>query len=111
MYYSNEYIMQLLSLFDAYNSRKDFFGVSFEKCKGVIRLIIGGHIHKDFITHTEGGIPIVLTDSDSIEKSCNRIYLPVRGLVSEQCVTFVGINRTTGAIKLIRAGRGRNVDI
>ena len=78
--------------------------------RGQIVLILGGHIHKDFITFEyAGGIPLVLSDCDAIYKSCNRFYPPKEGSPLEQRLNCVILDYEKDMYHFIRIGRGQNV--
>ena len=107
-YKPNRQTEEIMQIFDAYNERQSINDFEFTCAKGKIVLLIGGHIHKDFFFHTNGGIPVLLLDSDSNIKSCNRLYPPVKGLPSEQCITSILIDVQNNTGYAIRLGRGRD---
>ncbi len=71
-YFPNPKTGMLLNLFDAFNARRRFGKYDFSACTSRIILVMGGHIHNEYMTFTAGGIPVILNDSDSLAKSCNR---------------------------------------
>ena len=65
------YEADMLSVFDAYNARETrsgsnyFYAQDFTQAKGKVEFCIGGHIHVDYDIESEGGIPIIITASDT----------------------------------------------
>lgn len=65
------YEAEILSVFDAYNARETrsgsnfFYTQDFSQGKGKVEFCIGGHIHVDYDIESEGGIPIIITTSDT----------------------------------------------
>lgn len=65
------YEAEMLSVFDAYNARETrsgsnyFYSQDFTQAKGKVEFCIGGHIHVDYDIESEGGIPIIITTSDT----------------------------------------------
>lgn len=61
----------VLSVFDAYNARGTrggsnyFYTQDFTDAKGKVEFCIGGHIHIDHDFTSEGGIPVIITASDT----------------------------------------------
>ena len=104
----------LIRVVDSYNERKDYcfndnIRLDFSKTTCSIELIIGGHIHRDWIGQTEGGTPIVALDCDG-----RFTYSPEggeKGTINEQCVTVVLINHENNHIRMFRIGRGEDIII
>ena len=69
-----------------------------------VKAIFYGHIHADKNDFTDGGIPVICTDTDS--KYCYGEYTATVGTISEQCFDVVTINYDTNVIKCVRVGRG-----
>lgn len=67
----SDYEADMLSVFDAYNARETrsgsnyFYEQDFTQAKGKVEFCIGGHIHVDYDIESEGGIPIIITTSDT----------------------------------------------
>lgn len=65
------YLADVLSVFDAYNARTSragsnyFTAQDFADAKGKVEFCIGGHIHVDYDIVSDGGIPIIITTSDT----------------------------------------------
>lgn len=77
--------------------------------KSKITILAGGHIHNDFVTFNyAGGIPIFLTDSDSMYKSCNRLYRPIENTPSEQCLNCIICDFQEKISYIVRIGRGKD---
>ena len=61
----------VLSVFDAYNARETrsgsnyFYTQDFTNAKGKVEFCIGGHIHVDHDFTSDGGIPVIITASDT----------------------------------------------
>lgn len=61
----------ILSVFDAYNARTTreasnyFYTQDFTDAKGKVEFCIGGHIHVDHDFTSDGGIPVIITASDT----------------------------------------------
>ena len=99
-YFPNAKTGMLLNLFDAFNACRRFGRYDFSACTSRIILVMGGHIHNEYMTFTAGGIPVILNDSDSFAKSCNRKrIIPYRQSVSAVIVQ-------SDAIRVIKFGRG-----
>lgn len=72
--------------------------------KAHVEAIITGHIHCDANDTTNGGIPIVWTDTDSLG-TCGA-YTATAGTISEQCIDVYGIDYESKIIYCDRIGRG-----
>lgn len=97
------------TLIDAYNSRGSgtVGGASynFASAGGEVFLLLGGHYHNDKNWSTSGGVPVVLTDTDS-SRTNNTTYPYVAGTITEQAFDIFTINYSTKAVKAVRVGRG-----
>ena len=69
--------------------------------------IIGGHVHLDLIFATNGGIPIILIDTDS--KQTFSDIGSTTGTINEQCVSVVTVDYASRKIYVTRAGRGADM--
>lgn len=108
-YIPNEQTNKMFELFRKFNARGKWEKYDFSRSSAKIVLLLGGHIHNDFVTFDyAGGIPIVLSDCDAMYKSCNRRYPPQKGFPSEQCVNCVILDYTNEKFYFIRVGRGEN---
>lgn len=65
------YEAEIMKIFDEYNARgkhtaSNYFAAQdFASCKGKVEFCIGGHIHVDYDFETSGGIPVIITASDT----------------------------------------------
>ena len=82
----------------------------------LVEAIFGGHVHIDCDFKTPGGIPIIITDTDSSqtfmtyidEDSGDAVKNYSAGTITECAFDAVNINYATKTIKCIRIGRGEN---
>lgn len=95
----------LLSLFDSYNARSG----DFAECGGWVEFCIGGHTHLDFDGASDGGIPVVLVESSSLNDRSGLGYTV--GTITESAVSAIVANYQECRIDLIRIGRGANRSI
>ncbi len=101
------YLKPILKIFDDYNSRgsgdctynKEKIPYDFSSSAGKIEFCIGGHTHSAFDTKTDGGIPVIIVNSDS-EKQ------PKKGTSEEQSVTLAVADYLNGKLHLFVVGRG-----
>ena len=101
-YILNSKTEEIISIFDAYNKREKSVDYDFSNSDGRIVMITGGHIHNSFSSVTDSGIPIILFDSDSDEKSYSG--RSINGTPFEQCVSVIIIDEF-GNNKIINLGR------
>lgn len=76
---------------------------------GKVQAIITGHLHCDYDDKTNGGIPIIWTDTDSTLAFGE--YTATVGTVSEQCFDTITIDYTNKKIYCDRIGRGVSREI
>lgn len=105
-YYSNEKINELLDIFDAYNLRKKYGIYDFSECFSKIILIVGGHIHNNFLTNTKSGIPILLCDCDCINLTYSESRI-VCNLPNDQSIHAIIISTIKREINVVNIGRGK----
>lgn len=106
-----DYVLNLLTVFDAYNGRSagsvthngTVFDYDFAEALGNVEFCIGGHCHSDQVHYSSGGIPIIITDTDSTARKGSAATL---GTITEGCIDAVVADYNTRKIKLIRLGRG-----
>lgn len=119
-YFIPNYSQVLLDLFDAYNKRRsgttavDGYAVpyDFTSAKARIEFCIGGHIHADHDFMTAGGIPVILTESDSyLDRDSTEEA--VAGTITESCVYGVIADYDSRVVNVVGVGRGssRVVDL
>jgi len=112
--YLLECTKSLIQLVDSYNRRqKCLFYNSVEydcsNAKGHIELIVGGHLHRDVVRKTSGGVPIIIADCDG--SYTYSIVGSKEGTINEQCVTVVVLDYNNDLIHLVRIGRGDDMDV
>ena len=80
-----------------------------------VRVIITGHAHRDYNATTPGGIPIVMTDTDSSAQVLSGRDA-TWDTTGENCFDVMTIDYTNNKIKTVRIGRGgseanRSIDL
>ncbi len=115
-----DYEKDILSVFDAYNSRVTrsgsnyFYAQDFTNAKGKVEFCIGGHLHIDCDFASNGGIPVIITASDTNQDrvpesmadsgaSGTTTESSVYGIIADYNadatkITVVGIGRGTGRV-------------
>lgn len=98
-------------MMDAYNEKTTYSSASvgtfdFTGATGKIICAFGGHTHVDSVESTTGGIPVIVTGTDSSRVGQDPEYPYVIGTDQEQCFDVVTINYTEKTIKCVRIGRG-----
>lgn len=113
------YEAEMLSVFDAYNARtsrtaSNYFGaLDFAAATGKVEFCIGGHIHVDYDLVSTGGIPVILTASDTNqERSSDETEdSGMLGTTTEAAVYGIVADYTNGKINVIGVGRGGSREI
>lgn len=108
------YEAEILKVFDAYNSRASysasthFASQNFGGAGGKVEFCIGGHTHIDYDFTSTGGIPIVITASDTNQErsSVEDEDSGVKGTTTESAVFGIVANYTTKQLHVIAIGRG-----
>lgn len=103
------YIAPVLKVFDDFNNRtagkyvynKQTVNYDFSNAAGRIELCIGGHTHVAYDTRSEGGIPVVIVNSDSVKN-------PETGTINEQSVTLAVADFKSRKLYLFVIGRGED---
>ena len=90
---------------DDYNAREN----GFEECEAHVELCIGGHIHYDYVSTTEGGIPIIMVETDSMH--IRGEYQYTSGTVSEAAVNGIVVDYNANKITAVRVGRGSSFEV
>lgn len=76
---------------------------------GEIVCIIQGEHHRDRILYTNGGVPIILTNSDKYTTAEEQNVTRTVGTTSEQCMDIFCINYSTRTMNIVRVGcKARN---
>lgn len=113
------YEKEILKIFDEYNARtthtaSNYFNTQdFKDCKGKVEFCIGGHIHVDYDFKTDGGIPVIITASDTNQErsaedteDCGAL-----GTVNESAVFGVIADYNNNKIVVVGIGRGTSREI
>lgn len=95
----------LLGRFDAYNSRDG----EFADCGAWVEFCIGGHTHWDFDSTSEGGIPVLLMETDSKHVRSGLGYTV--GTTTENSVNGIIADYDAKKIKVVRIGRGSSREV
>ena len=105
----------ILAIFDSYNARATrdgsnyFYAQDFTNCKGKVEFCIGGHIHADYDFTSNGGIPVIITTSDTNqERHEDDDDCGVSGTITEQAVYAIIADYESGIINVIGIGRGES---
>ena len=113
------YESEILKIFDEYNARTThtapnyFTSQDFADGKAKVEFCIGGHIHVDYDFKTEGGIPVIITTSDTNQDrvSDSSVDSGTLGTISESAVYGIVADYDNGTIKVIGVGRGTSREI
>lgn len=107
------YEKEILDIFDKYNARTTrtgsnyFYAQDFTDSKGKVEFCIGGHIHADYDFTTDGGIPVIITTSDTNQQRHDGdVDSGVIGTITEQAVYGIIADYEGGKINVIGIGRG-----
>ena len=107
-----DYCRELMRMFDRYNARES--GVNplcmvpydFTNGQGEVVLCVGGHTHTDYDFRTEGGIAVMLMETDSYQVRANS--LAVRQTTMEAAVSAVIVDYDAQVVRVVRVGRGED---
>lgn len=105
----------ILSVFDAYNARQTrngsnyFYAQDFTNAKGKVEFCIGGHIHVDYDFESDGGIPVIITASDTNQEraSGETEDCGTLGTTTESAVYGIIADYSTANTKITVVGVGR----
>lgn len=105
------FVAYISGMMDAYNAKTTYTDSTagtfdFSTAKGKVICAFGGHTHVDSNTTTSGGIPIIVTTTDSYRVGETDPYPYVEGTDQEQAFDVVTIDYTAKTIKCVRIGRG-----
>lgn len=108
------YEADILSVLDAYNAKTSraesnyFAAQDFSAAPGKVEFCVGGHIHVDYDFATDGGIPIILTASDTNQErsgaddeDCGTL-----GTITESAVYGIIADYANSMITVVGIGRG-----
>lgn len=97
----------IFDVIDAYNARKsgNTSGIdyNFDSAGARVEFCIGGHTHVDFDFRTDGGIPVILNETDSYQLRGDGKSAVEE---NEASVSVVVADYSAKVIHIIRAGRG-----
>ena len=93
---------EICNILDNYNMRQGEFSIGSAR----VEFCIGGHVHRDYIGETNGGIPIVLVETDSKHIRSEHNY--TEGTTTEASVNGVVADYDSSKLSVIRIGRGEN---
>lgn len=93
------------SILDDYNSRLG----EFADCGGWVEFCIGGHVHIDYDGATDGGIPIILVETDSKHIRSDLSF--TAGTTTEASVNGIIADYDNRKITIVRVGRGTSREI
>lgn len=113
------YEQEILNVFDKYNAKTTytasnyFTAQDFSSCKGKVEFCIGGHIHVDYDFKTAGGIPVIITASDTnqeraLEETEDNGTL---GTTTESAVFGIIADYNSNKIIVVGIGRGTSREI
>lgn len=91
----------VLEMLDSYNQRRG----DYARCTGWVEFCVGGHTHVDGDYMSEGGIPVILTQTASRYSRDNSLP-PTEGTTNETAVSAIVGNYTDNVVNVIRVGRG-----
>ncbi len=108
------YEAEILKIFDEYNARGKhtasnyFYAQDFASGKGKVEFCIGGHIHVDYDFKTSGGIPVIITASDTNQErsSGDTEDSGALGTTTESAVFGIIADYGNGKITVVGVGRG-----
>jgi hypothetical protein len=92
-------------ILDQYNARSG----QFQNCRATVEFCIGGHVHRDYVGATPGGIPIVLCESDS--KHARSGLECIEGTETEAAVSGIIADYENGVLSVVRIGRGNSFTV
>lgn len=97
----------ICSVLDDYNARSG----EFSSCGAKVEFCIGGHVHRDYVGATNGGIPIIIVETDS--QHIRGEYTYIAGTNTESSVNGIVADYDQQIVHIIRVGRGKsfNVDL
>lgn len=95
-------MQSILGMFDNYNARSG----DYKDCGGKVELCIGGHYHLDHYDFTDGGIPVIIVEADTLHNRSG--VQPQKYTTDESAISAVVVNYTTQEVDIIRIGRGNS---
>lgn len=102
---------ELYAVLDAYNAKTsieiDNVTYDYSTANGNVKLICIGHSHEDVSGVTTGGIPWILTDSDTYGRSNNSANRSA-GTISEHAFDVISVDYSSGNVYAVRIGYGND---
>jgi hypothetical protein len=92
-------------MFDNYNSRSD----DFTDCGAWVELCMGCHYHLDHYDHTDGGIPVIIVEADTLHDRSGT--MPQKETINEASVNAIVVDYNDRVVKVIRVGRGESYEV
>ncbi len=106
---NSKHSYNICNIFDNYNSReKDNYG-DYSNCNAKVEFCIGGHLHRDYIGFTDGGIPIITVETDGREARSNFTY--AKGTITESSVSGIIIDYDANKLNVIYIGKGNSYSL
>lgn len=96
---------QIAAILDNYNARSG----EFANCEATVEFCIGGHVHRDYVGTTTGGIPIIVCETDSWNIRSEFTY--TKGTVTESAVSGVIADYDNNKVSVVRLGRGLSFEV
>lgn len=93
------------AILDRYNARKG----EFADCGAKVEFCIGGHVHRDYTGTTDGGIPIIVVETDSQHIRSGLTY--TAGTTTEASVNGIIANYNDHILNVVRVGRGNSFSV
>jgi hypothetical protein len=90
------------AILDNYNARSG----EFTDCGATVRFCIGGHVHRDYVGTTAGGIPIIVCECAGL--GYRGSFPAAVGDTSETAVSGVIADYDADKVTVIRVGRGNS---
>lgn len=110
-------IKTIVELLDNYNARQESvfkyngktIEYDFSNATSKIICCIGGHCHMDYLQYSEGGIPIIITTTDSKQTINGEIV--EKGTIEEQAISVFVFDYANQVMKMFRIGRGEDKEL
>lgn len=93
------------NILDNYNARTG----DFTDCKAKVEFCIGGHVHRDYVDKTAGGIPIILCECAGL--GWRGAFSASVGTISETAVSGIIADYDNDKVSVIRIGRGNSFEV
>jgi hypothetical protein len=105
-------VIEVLDNFNArvrsvYSYHREEIEYDFTQMTSRIVCCVGGHCHLDAVLHSEGGIPIIITTTDSTRTINDE--RATAGTVDEHAISVFIFDYSNDTIKMFRIGRGKDI--